>query len=146
MSSKKNINPRLALLLILVAVALVALIIFLKTRTGAANGQDGQDSTAVNVAVPDTSLAPDVREVVAPDSTVTSVPDTLSVEADTRPADEAGAEDGYWDGYHDGVAGTEQARYDTSSNYNRPAQRDLYASNYEESYSRGYAEGSRAKE
>lgn len=146
MSSKKNINPRLALLLILVAVALVALIIFLKTRTGAANGQDGQDSTAVNVAVPDTSLAPDVREVVAPDSTVTSVPDTLSVEADTRPADEAGAEDGYWDGYHDGVAGTEQSRYDTSSNYNRPAQRDLYASNYEESYSRGYAEGSRAKE
>lgn len=146
MSSKKNINPRLALLLILVAVALVALIIFLKTRTGAANGQGGQDSTAVNVAVPDTSLAPDVREVVAPDSTVTCQPDTLSVEADTRPADEAGAEDGYWDGYHDGVAGTEQSRYDTSSNYNRPAQRDLYATNYEESYSRGYAEGSRAKE
>lgn len=143
---KKNISPRLALLLIFVAVALIALIIFLKTRTGAASGQDAADSTAVNIAVPDTSLTPDVREVVAPDSTVTYQPDTLSVEADTRPADEAGAEDGYWDGYHDGVAGTEQSRYDTSSSYNRQQQRDLYASNYEESYHRGYAEGSRAKE
>lgn len=142
----KNINRGLATLLIVIALALVVVIIFLKSHAGSTNGEERTTADTINMAVPDTSLTPDVRVAVAPDSTATYQPDTLTVEPDTRPADEAGAEDGYWDGYHDGVAGKEQEHYDASSSFSRQQQRDTYAANYDESYHRGFAEGSRARE
>lgn len=142
--AKKPVNNRLVLLFLLIAVALIGGVVSLKIMTGRSDSEkQGDSSDAVDsngrVAVPDTSVAPGTLPVV-PD-TVTAPSD--SVGRDPRPADEAGAEDGYWNGYYDGVAGKEMTENDVESNFPTPEQRKTYAENYAEGYARGYAEGSK---
>lgn len=141
---KRQVNNRLVLLFLLIAAALIGGVVSLKILTGRTDS-DGSaassDSSGGNgpVAVPDTSVAP---------GTLPAVPDTVtapsdSVGRDPRPADEAGAEDGYWNGYYDGVAGKEMTQGDVESKFPTAEQRKVYAENYAEGYERGYEEGSK---
>lgn len=143
--SKKNRNNYRTAAFAIVMILAVALIVYMKTTTGNSGNTDGTgapDSTSLPMAVPDTTIAPDVMPSVA-DSVTPAVLDSLS--RDPRPADEAGAEDGYWNGYYDGVAGKEAAEPDVTSNFPTRKEREIYAANYTDGYARGYAEGSSGK-
>lgn len=124
----------------------VAGVAYLKTEsTGLATDalDRGGRRDAPSIATPDTTLATDAL----PTANYTTQPlPTDSVGQDTRPADEAGAEDGYWSGYYDGVAGTENAQHDLGSAYADTLQRAQYAENYTEGYARGFREGRHAAE
>lgn len=141
---KNYINRKLAFLFIVVIGAILYGIVYLKNNAHVPDEDADADTTAErdNVAIPDTTIAPDLRPAVT-DTVVATQPD--SVGRDPRPADEAGAEDGYWNGYYDGVAGREMTEHDVSSSFPTREERDTYAINYTEGYSRGYEEGKRSK-
>lgn len=148
MSKHNRTNPR-AIIFVLVVILAAAFVVFMKTSTNNPfdrNSADGSaaagDSAAAPMAVPDTTISTDVMPIVS-DSVAPAVLDSLS--RDPRPADEAGAEDGYWNGYYDGVAGKEAAEPDVTSNFPTRAERDAYAANYTDGYARGYAEGCKGK-
>lgn len=136
-------NRRGVALFLLVAALIVAVIIYFKTQTPtaerAAHPSAGPNAKEPAVAVPDTSLSPELGSDT-PDSIVPAVPDSIGV--DNRPPDEAGAEDGYWNGYHDGVAGVELTEHDVTSNFPTEEERRTYAENYREGYLQGFREGS----
>lgn len=139
-------NRRGAALLLLGALLIIAVIIFLKTQTPQAqpSPQMPADSTTSkpSIAVPDTTLSPDVQEDTH-DNVAPAAPDSIG--ADPRSPDEAGAEDGYWNGLYDGIAGQEQAGQDVTSNFPTEEERRIYAENYRESYIQGFREGSKQK-
>jgi len=140
---KNAINSKFALLLIIGIALMLIGIVYLKTTAHAPLPNDLPDTTATAaMAVPDTSLAPDVRPIVT-DTVPPARPDTL--ERDPRPADEAGAEDGYWNGYYDGIAGRELTENDITSGFPTKRERNDYARAYTEGYHRGYAEGSNSR-
>ena len=141
---KKPVNNRLVLLFVLIAVALIGGVVSLKILTGRTDSEKSSTSSdsaggSGPVAVPDTSVVPGTLPVV-PDTVIAP---SDSVGRDPRPADEAGAEDGYWNGYYDGVAGKEMTENDVESKFPTAEQRKTYAENYAEGYARGYAEGSK---
>lgn len=107
-------------------------------RAHSSSGGDGFGSA--QVAVPDTTVAPDVLSV-SPDTVVTSVlPDTI-LGKDPRDPFEAGYEDGYLNGCDDGAMGQEKATYDDSSTFHAPDDRADYARGYREGYTKGYDDG-----
>ncbi len=137
-NSSQNRLP--AVLIIIAAVLTVAAIIFFKSSTPKPVGSDsGNSKSSGPVAVPDTSLAKDAA-IPTPADTFAAAP-TDSIGRDRRPADEAGAEDGYWAGYYDGVDGVERAENDLVSTFPSARERQAYADNYKEGYARGYEEG-----
>ncbi len=143
---RNHIGNNRRLLFVLSLAAILAAIICLKSnspKTTTDNTGAGADSTGARaVAVPDTSVTKDVMPAI----TETPAPAASdSVGRDTRPADEAGAEDGYWNGYYDGVAGREADEHDVTSSFPTQKEREAYATNYTENYSRGYEEGSAGK-
>lgn len=136
-------NRRGVALFLLAAALIVAVIIYFKTQAPMAEHATPPNAVPQHegptVAVPDTSLSPELGND-APDSIVPAVPDSIGV--DNRPPDEAGAEDGYWNGYHDGVAGVELTEHDVTSNFPTEEERRTYAENYREGYLQGFREGS----
>ncbi len=146
MNKNKMNNRRDAMLLILAAVLITAIAIVLKILSPKAS-PDAEPGAPMRptekpVAIPDTTLSPDVSSD-APDSVVPAIPDSIGI--DRRPPDEAGAEDGYWNGLYDGIAGQEQTEHDVTSNFPTEEERRIYADNYRESYIQGYQEGIKQK-
>lgn len=143
--NKSGNNRQKALLFLIFFVATCAAIFYFKTASDnpVSDVGKGNDAAASGpMAKPDTTVSSDIRQDIT-DSVSIAAPDTL--ERDTRPADEAGAEDGYWDGYYDGTAGRPMNEHDTSSNFPTQKERQVYAENYSEGYKRGYAEGNTGK-
>ena len=134
-----------ALLFFLAAVLLFGAIVLLKRGTGTRLPAAASDTVApAAVARPDTSVTAEVKDIIAAPDTVAAAP-ADSIGRDRRPADEAGAEDGYWDGYHDGIARREPDDGDVSSRFPTARERAAYAENYTENYHRGYREGRRGE-
>lgn len=138
-------NDRLrSLLFFLTAVLLFGAIVLLKRGLGdkTAPASAGAPAGEAPVVRPDTSVAAEVRDIIAaPDSVVAAPADSLG--RDRRPAGEAGAEDGYWDGYHDGVDGAAADGGDSGIRFPTSAERAAYADSYTDNYHRGYREGRR---
>lgn len=134
------------LIFLLVAFLLVAAIVALKTASGGlySGNPDASDSLRqAPIASPDTTLASDVPQVES--ETFVSPADSISV--DTRPADDAGYEDGYLQGMDDGALGLEKrAGYDESSAFPSARQRQQYAEAYREGYEKGFADGKNGRQ
>lgn len=140
--SQNNISKKQVILYAVTATLIIAAIIALKIRTGqSASGDCPSPGKAVpaNIARPDTTLT-ETAIPEQPDTTPAAATDLVG--RDTRQAAEAGAEDGYWNGYHDGAAGNDDRNeYDETSDFPTAAERTRYAENYREGYERGYREG-----
>lgn len=140
--SQNNISKRQAILFAVTMAIIIAAIIALKILTGPAETNDGDAKEAdvpANVVKPDTTLT-EAPLPEQPDTAARSTDDMVG--RDSRQAAEAGAEDGYWNGYHDGAAGNEtHTEYDETSDFPTEAERARYAENYREGYERGFKEG-----
>lgn len=137
----------------LVVLPAVAVIIYLKVganseRTFAALPTDSAvlaaaSSSAVPVAVPDTTVSIEVQPIVNAGNMVPPAKaDSTDIQRDLRSAAEAGAEDGYWDGYYDGTDGREDLkRFDDHSTFTTARARQVYAESYRDGYDAGYNVG-----
>lgn len=123
-----------------VCILVVAAIVYFKIKSDEASlvhQQLKENHLTENIAVPDTTVATDA--LVLPDESISiAVPDSVGI--DTRPAMEAGDEDGYWDGWYDGAETMERQRYDESCNFSSPSDRQVYAQSYREGYEKGFEE------
>lgn len=140
--SQNNISKRQVILYVVTAALIIAAIIALKILTGQPGTDDSlplPDNVPANIVRPDTTLT-ETPMPEQPDTTATATTDLVG--RDTRQAAEAGAEDGYWNGYHDGAAGNDDRNeYDETSDFPTEAERARYAENYREGYERGFREG-----
>lgn len=117
-------------------------IIFLKRTSVEQRGHSSgwNNAPSAQVAVPDTTVSPDVLPVT-PDTVAPSVlPDTI-LGKDTRDPFEAGYEDGYLSGCDDGAMEQEQASYDDSNTFRSATARQEYVRGYREGYAKGYDDG-----
>ena len=97
------------------------------------------------MAVPDTTVAPDILPA-APDTAAPSVlPDTL-LGKDRRDPYEAGYEDGYGSGSDDGAARQPRASYDETSSFRSAREKQKYAEGYAEGYAKGYEDGEQKRQ
>ena len=140
--SDSNNNGRSVLVALFIAVPVVAVIIYFKL-----NADDGVEDTLFEsdknvieqkVAVPDTSTTVEYTSIVEDTTVYVAASDSVGV--DTRPAMEAGDEDGYWDGWYDGAEKKEKQRYDESSAFASKEDKATYAKYYREGYEKGYKE------
>lgn len=140
--SDSNNNGSNVLIALLIAVPIVAVIIYFKLNADDGVEEDAlkteNTQSAIKVAVPDTTTTVEYSTVV--EDTTVYVATSDSVGVDTRPAMEAGDEDGYWDGWYDGADLKEKQRYDESSAYASAEDRETYAQYYREGYEKGYKE------
>lgn len=103
------------------------------------------ESSPHQVAIPDTTVAPDVLQQ-APDTVQTSqLSDTL-LGKDKRNPYEAGYDDGYAAGCDDGAAATERATYDDSNSFTSTTEKQQYVRGYREGYAKGYEDGRQGKQ
>lgn len=146
---ERNTGPsRLqATLIILACVACVVVIVFLKTasdrrsplRTADAASDAGQTvpaDTAAPVAVPDVRV--DTTVLPATPDTVPPAP-ADSIGKDTRPAREAGRQDGYLAAEDDAQNDRPRASYDDTNTFPTPSEQHAYKRGYAEGYARGLA-------
>jgi len=140
MKEQKNTGaPRGFFLAVVVGLAMIAIIILSKKAApGPGASMQGVRDSLASVAVPDTTLSPDVLPA-EPESVTVALPDTLG--RDKRPVAEAGYEDGYLSGMDDGAAETEGATYDETSSFPTRHERAVYAENYRKGYAEGYEDG-----
>ena len=140
--SDSNNNAGRVLLALLIAVPVIAAIVYLKIETDDVVVEEPMEELKAveeyDVAIPDTTTTTDFP-VVEEDTTVYVAPND-SVGVDTRPAMEAGDEDGYWDGWYDGAEKKKKQRYDESSAFSLKEDKDTYAKYYREGYEKGYRE------
>lgn len=139
--SQNNLHKRQVILFAATMAIIITVIISLKiltSQSSAPNIPQRSIPAKDNIATPDTTTS----ETTIPDISDTTIQAASElVGRDTRPADEAGAEDGYWNGYHDGATGGTRNEYDDTSDFPTAAERSTYAENYHEGYERGYREG-----
>lgn len=134
--------------IVLFCILIVIGIIYMKQSSGeqrqlTAPGSAG--SSQSQVAVPDTSVDPDVLPST-PDTIITSqLPDTL-LGKDKRNPYEAGYDDGYAAGCDDGAAHTERATYDDTNSFSSPNEKQQYVKGYREGYAKGYDDGRQGKQ
>ena len=138
---------RMVIVVILCLLA-VGATIYLKTSSGEAKNLHAageQDSAAMGIAVPDTTVDPNIIPS-EPDTMPSSVlPDTI-LGRDKREPYEAGYEDGYSAGCDDGASHANRASYDEESSYQKAADRQKYVSGYREGYGKGFEDGSQGKQ
>ena len=140
--SDSNNNGRNALVALLFAIPIVAVIVYFKLNT-----DDGVEETLLEpkdnvtvqkVAVPDTSTTVEYTSIVEDTTVYIAANDSVGI--DTRPAMEAGDEDGYWDGWYDGAEQKNKQRYDEGCAFASQEDKDTYAKYYREGYEKGYKE------
>lgn len=143
-------HRRRTLLMLVLTVAIVLVIVYLKqsaSREKTLRTANGLPATAATrpVAVPDTTVAPDILPA-APDTAAPSVlPDTL-LGKDRRDPYEAGYEDGYGSGSDDGAARQPRASYDETSSFRSAREKQKYAEGYAEGYAKGYEDGEQKRQ
>lgn len=137
--SDSSNNGSSVLLAILIGIPIIAAIIYFKLN--AEDDLEVEPSRVVKeqeIAVPDTTTTTEITSVV--EDTVSYVAVSDSVGVDTRPAMEAGDEDGYWDGWYDGAENKKNERYDESCAFITKEDKDTYAEYYREGYEKGFKE------
>lgn len=137
-----------SLLFVLIVVAAVTLIVYMKRSTDQAltPEQAARRDSLQRIATPDTTLSPELDSDPAvptslPNDSAALSPDTLDTSMDLRTPSDAGYEDGYFTGLEDGIAGRERFSYDESSQFPTPAQRRNYAEGYRRGYAQGFRDG-----
>ena len=140
--SDSNNNAGRVLIALLVAVPVIAAIVYFKIEADDGVTEDPIDMfeeiEEYDIAVPDTTITAEITPVE--EETIVYVATNDSVGVDTRPAMEAGDEDGYWDGWYDGADKKKKQRYDESCAYSSTTDKDTYAKYYREGYEKGYRE------
>ena len=134
-------NSRRMMWAILLSIPFVAITVYFKLTANDSIDEEktklNQIDTTQDIAIPNTTIAPDVLPVVE-ETIAVSVPDSMGT--DRRPPLEAGDEDGYWDGWYDGAETGERLRYDESSRFRTTQDRETYAASYREGYEKGFEE------
>lgn len=105
----------------------------------------GTSDTAHQVAVPDTTIAPEVMPQTSDTVQPTQLPDTI-LGRDTRSPYEAGYDDGYAAGCDDGAAKADHATYDETNNFATKSEQQNYVRGYREGYAKGYDNGRQGKQ
>ncbi len=141
--AQNNPNRKTTIIIVLFTIALLSVTLYLKIGTDTSREAENPMDTRATpaIAVPDTTTPPEAKEFSEPETSAPAPAD--SIERDPRPADEAGAEDGYWNGYYDGTARRKPSPDDVSSTFPTRNEREIYAKNYTEGYRKGYEEGIR---
>lgn len=135
-----NKPTRILLLIVAVATILGLVAALKKAGTGLSRSEQHDNQSNLPIAHPDTLGDPTAMPVVADTAASTTLADTL-VGKDSRPANEAGFEDGYLDGMDDGALGQERASYDESSAFPTETERQRYKETYAEGYAKGFEDG-----
>lgn len=136
-------KPLQVVLFALICLMIVGGIIFMKSSSSeqrALNMSGKSSDPHSQVAVPDTTVSPDVMPIT-PDTVVTYVLADTLLGKDKRDPYEAGYEDGYLNGCDDGATGLERASFDESNNYHSQADREAYVKGYNEGYVKGVDDG-----
>ena len=140
--SDSNNNGGSVLIALLIAIPVIAVIIYFKLNTDDGVDENLPDAVervkAQKVAIPDTTTAAEFTSVV--EDTTVYVTSSDSVGVDTRPVMDAGDEDGYWDGWYDGAEEKKRQRYDEGSAFASQEDKETYAKYYREGYEKGYNE------
>lgn len=134
--------------ILLFCILIVIGIIYMKHSSGEQRqliAPGAPDTTQPQIAVPDTSIDPDVLPQTPDTVQPSQLSDTL-LGKDKRNPYEAGYDDGYANGCDDGAAGTEHATYDDSNSFSTSAEKQQYVRGYREGYSKGYEDGRQGKQ
>lgn len=136
-------KPLQVALFVLFCLLIVGGIIFMKrssTEQRTTNQPNSSPDSHGQMAVPDTTVSPDVLPVT-PETVVTYVLADTLLGKDKRDPYEAGYEDGYLNGCDDGATGNEKASFDESNNFRNKKDRDAYVKGYNEGYEKGVEDG-----
>ena len=105
----------------------------------------GASDTARQIAVPDTTIAPEAMPQTADTVQPTQLPDTI-LGRDARSPYEAGYDDGYAAGCDDGAAKADHATYDETNNFATKPEQQSYVRGYREGYAKGFDNGRQGKQ
>ena len=136
-----------AVSIVLFCLLVVIGIIYMKHSSGEQKllVPSGTSDTAHQVAVPDTTIAPEVMPQASDTVQSTQLPDTI-LGRDTRSPYEAGYDDGYAAGCDDGAAKADHATYDETNNFATKPEQQNYVRGYREGYAKGYDNGRQGKQ
>ena len=136
-----------AVSIVLFCLLVVIGIIYMKHASGEQKllVPSGTSDTAHQVAVPDTTIAPEVMPQTSDTVQPTQLPDTI-LGRDTRSPYEAGYDDGYAAGCDDGAAKADHATYDETNNFATKPEQQNYVRGYREGYAKGYDNGRQGKQ
>ena len=136
-----------AVSIVLFCLLVVIGIIYMKHSSGEQKllVPSGTSDTAHQVAVPDTTIAPEVMPLYSDTVQPTQLPDTI-LGRDTRSPYEAGYDDGYAAGCDDGAAKADHATYDETNNFATKPEQQNYVRGYREGYAKGYDNGRQGKQ
>lgn len=143
----KSPNRWRAVSIVLFCLLVVIGIIYMKHSSGEQKllVPSGTSDTAHQVAVPDTTIAPEVMPQTSDTVQPTQLPDTI-LGRDTRSPYEAGYDDGYAAGCDDGAAKADHATYDETNNFATKPEQQNYVRGYREGYAKGYDNGRQGKQ
>lgn len=136
-----------AVSIVLFCLLVVIGIIYMKHSSGEQKllVPSGASDTAHQVAVPDTTIAPEVMLQTSDTVQPTQLPDTI-LGRDIRSPYEAGYDDGYAAGCDDGAAKADHATYDETNNFATKPEQQNYVRGYREGYAKGYDNGRQGKQ
>ena len=136
-----------AVSIVLFCLLVVIGIIYMKHSSGEQKllVPSGTSDTAHQVAVPDTTIAPEVMPQTSATVQPTQLPDTI-LGRDPRSPYEAGYDDGYAAGCVDGAAKADHATYDETNNFATKPEQQNYVRGYREGYAKGYDNGRQGKQ
>ena len=136
-----------AVSIVLFCLLVVIGIIYMKHSSGEQKllVPSGTSDTAHQVAVPDTTIAPEVMPQTSDPVPPTQLPATI-LGRDTRSPYEAGYDDGYAAGCDDGAAKADHATYDETNNFATKPEQQNYVRGYREGYAKGYDNGRQGKQ
>ena len=136
-----------AVSIVLFCLLVVIGIIYMKHSSGEQKllVPSGTSDTAHQVAVPDTTIAPEVMPQTSATVQPTQLLDT-NLGRDTRSPYEAGYDDGYAAGCDDGAAKADHATYDETNNFATKPEQQNYVRGYREGYAKGYDNGRQGKQ
>lgn len=148
-NNHNNPNNRTRTIVVLIlSVLLIAGIVYMKHSQNEQKqyaGMRGTDSTHQQVAIPDTTIDPDVLPPLPDTIQPAHLPDTI-LGKDTRNPYEAGYDDGYATGCDDGAAGTNKASYDETNSFSTNTEKQNYVNGYREGYAKGFEDGKQGKQ
>ncbi|MDD7079390.1 MAG: hypothetical protein PUI06_01370 [Prevotella sp.] len=134
--------------ILLFCILIVIGIIYMKHTSGEQRqlvAPGGADTSSQQIAVPDTTVDPDILPSTSDTVQASQLSDTL-LGKDKRNPYEAGYDDGYAVGCDDGAASTEHANYDDTNSFSTSAEKQQYVRGYREGYAKGYDDGRQGKQ
>lgn len=134
--------------ILLFCILIVIGIIYMKHTSGEQRqlvAPGSVDTSSQQIAVPDTTIDPDILPATPDTVQASQLSDTL-LGKDKRSPYEAGYDDGYATGCDDGAASTDHANYDDTNSFATSAEKQQYVRGYREGYAKGYDDGRQGKQ